>query len=232
MRTRISFRKSGSIITAAVFLVGGVLWIAIRHAKVEPPGISKTGTPATVREPAGLDAPGEMEEGRRPAGAESGTAVTSVHTESYKVACVHNLRMIGIASQLYLNDYGTFPLASDKTDQATNESSRPAHSGFDHLQVIFDARFLNKSDVVICPGSEDRPATRNTNGTFTLTSDSCSYLWTRKLLSNASPATAPLAACKKDCHPEGRNLLFASGEVKWVTEEEFEKSFRKHFTAD
>ena len=37
------------------------------------------------------------------------------------------------------------------------------------------------------------------------------------------------AACQGDSHPEGRNLLFVDGSVKWVTKKEFEKSYRKYF---
>ena len=155
-------------------------------------------------------------------------AESSIRTSSYKVACSNNLRQLGIASQLYMNEYGTFPLASDETDLATDESTPPALSRA-HLQGLLNSGMLDDPDVVICPGSEDRPATKNANGTFTLTSDSRSYLWAQELLTDRSPGTAPLAACRDKSHPRGRNLLFVDGSVKWVTKEEFEKSFRKYF---
>lgn len=156
----------------------------------------------------------------------------SVRQQARKVQCASNLRQIGIAAALYLSEHRAYPFAE------AGASGTP-RKGCEHLQILFDEGFLDDPEVVICGASIDPPPSMNADGKFALTSVSCSYIWARGPLDDASPAKTPLAADKAErdgmkgnCHPGGRNVLYLDGSVKWVSTEKFEKEIRKQLTPE
>jgi hypothetical protein len=147
------------------------------------------------------------------------SAVVKVRQQSRKVACSNNLKQLGLAAQMYLNDHRIFPLAEG--------GGGPDPTGLCAIQLLFDQEYIDDPEVVVCPASTEVPATLDASGRYTLTERTCSYLWNQNPVTPQSPSTTPLAAC--NCHAGGWNVLFAQGNVKWVTDKEFEKSYRKFF---
>lgn len=140
--------------------------------------------------------------------------------ESRKMQCAINLRQIGIASQLYLNDHRALPFAGDDA------------SGHEHIQLLFDEGILDDPEVVICAISTDRVAPMADDGTIELADWTCSYLWANQPLDDSSRVRTPLAADDADHHLGGRNVLYVDGSVRWVTTTEFEEEVQPFLTAD
>lgn len=156
----------------------------------------------------------------------------TVRTQSRKVQCASNLRQIGIAAQLYLNEHRAFPFAEA-------DASGTPRKGCEHLQILFEEEVLDNPEVVVCGASLDQTAFRNAANKFTLAPANCSYIWTRSPLGDEDPGSTPLAADKaeqggpgRNCHPGGRNVLFLDGSVKWVSSKIFERDIKKHLTPE
>ena len=166
------------------------------------------------------------------------TATMKVRQQSRKVQCSNNLRQIGIASQLYLNDYRIFPydygIQVDKDeDRDPFDDEDAGTKGYNHIQLLFNVNMLDNSEVVICGASTDQEAGEEEDGVITLRRMNCSYNWTKKPRGDGDRSTVPLAAdrAEKDGSPEennhvdGRNVLHIDGSVKWVTSKKYAKKY-------
>lgn len=163
------------------------------------------------------------------------TGLMKARSASRRTQCANNLRQIGMASQLYLNDYRIFPFnfgdAVDRKDKPIDQDE-DAKKGFEHIQLLFDTGNLDDSNVLICGSSKDQPAGMDDDGKLVgnLRDFNCSYLWTKKARNDSDRSTLPLAADKaqkdgprEDCHTGGRMVLFVGGHVKWKTTDMLER---------
>lgn len=155
------------------------------------------------------------------------TGLIRARKASRRTRCANNLRQIGMASQLYLNDHKVFPFAGDDAD------------GYEHIQLLFDGGYLHDPVAAICNASSDVPATIDVSGKCTLGPENCSYLWAKEPRNDSDPADLPLAADahetkgpKGSVHPGGRMVLFNRFRVKWIPEEEFQEKIQPHLTTE
>ncbi|MCZ6690171.1 MAG: type II secretion system protein [Planctomycetota bacterium] len=169
------------------------------------------------------------------------TATMKVRQQSRKVQCSNNLRQIGIASQLYLNDYRIFPydygVKVDKDeDEDPFDDEDAGTQGYNHIQLLFNTNMLDNPEVVICGASTDQEASEDEEGIFRLRRMNCSYNWTKKPRGDGDRSTAPLAAdrfekskdddaLESNNHADGRNVLHIDGSVKWVTSKVYAKKY-------
>ncbi|MCZ6690404.1 MAG: hypothetical protein O7H41_12435 [Planctomycetota bacterium] len=137
-----------------------------------------------------------------------------------RIACSNNLRYIGVAVHLYLNDYESSPGAESKVE------------GITLGQILIDEVMLDDLEILVCPASRDRPAIRNPDGSCTIGPGNCSYMFSSRLISRSGSEDLPIAAEKVVMHASrseapghsgGRNVLFLDGSVKWVTSERFDR---------
>ena len=163
-------------------------------------------------------------------------SIPNVRSQARKTACANNLKQIGLASQMYLNELRVFPFSAKSVGAPSKANPGTGATGSRHIQLLFDEVFLDDPEVAICPASTDVPATRNAAGGYTLGVGTCSYLWNLQPLTWSSPADIPLATCKaekdgpgNDCHHGGRNVLLLQGNVKWISSAEFERNYKKYF---
>jgi prepilin-type N-terminal cleavage/methylation domain-containing protein len=169
------------------------------------------------------------------------TAVIKVRQESRKVACSNNLKQLGLAAQMYLNDHRIFPYnlgdAAGEKEDAFGDEEESATRGLDHIQVLFDGDYIDDPEVVICPASKDIAATIDDEGRYVLKViapgvANCSYAWAKEVKTDGDPSTDPLAADNaekdeargNDNHPGGRNILYLQGNVKWVPTKELDRT--------
>lgn len=136
--------------------------------------------------------------------------------QARRVACMNNLRQIGIACHLY---------ATDNNERFPGDGSDG--SGAKELGVLFVDKYLDEADIKIfdCPG--DKKAERaylSGNSIF-----SSSYAYDDEL-SESSPSSKALAADRgasgtltdeSNHGTQGVNILFVGGNVRWVKASEF-----------
>jgi prepilin-type N-terminal cleavage/methylation domain-containing protein len=168
------------------------------------------------------------------------TAVIKVRQQSRKVACSNNLKQLGLAAQMYLNDHRIFPFnlgeAAGEKEDAFGDEEESATRGHDHIQVIFDGGYIDDPEVVVCPASKDVPASIDDEGRYVLKViggpvSNCSYAWAKEVKTDGDPSTDPLASDNAekdetrgdDNHPGGRNVLYLQGNVKWVPTKELDR---------
>ena len=171
------------------------------------------------------------------------TATMKVRQQSRKVQCASNLRQVGIASQLYLNDYRIYPYdygeLTERDDQPFDEDEEAISKGYQHIQLLFNEKMLDNSEVVICGASTDQPAPEDAEEMYTLKAFNCSYNWTKKPRGDGDKSTLPLAADKAEKgeefgdnnHNGGRNVLYLDGSVKWATSKRYAKKVAPLVTA-
>lgn len=162
------------------------------------------------------------------------TGLMKARQASRRTQCANNLRQIGMASQMYLNDYRIFPFNYGETFDEKEEpidEDEDARKGFEHLQLLFETKMLDDPEVFICGASTDQPAAMSADGILEkLRPHNCSYLWTKKPRNDSDRSTLPLGADKaqkdgpgENCHAGGRMVLFVGGHVKWHTTQDLEK---------
>ena len=165
------------------------------------------------------------------------TAVIKVRQMSRKTACSNNLKNLGLASQMYLNEYRIFPHAFDrkgsdkKKKDAFSREKTGAKMGYHHIQTLFDENFIDDPEVVICASSKDTPAQEDEDGRIILEEYNCSYAWAKDVKTDGDKSTDPLAADNAqkeedlgmDNHADGRNVLMLQGNVKWFSTKAIEK---------
>lgn len=164
------------------------------------------------------------------------TAVIKVRQMSRKTACSNNLKNLGLAAQMYLNEYRIFPHSyarkgSDTKKDAFSTENTGTKMGYHHIQTMFDEGFIDDAEVVICASSEDIKAEENDEGKIVLDEMNCSYAWARKVKTDGDKSTDPLSADNaqkeegmgEDNHAGGRNVLMLQGNVKWFSTRALEK---------
>ncbi|MCZ6602589.1 MAG: type II secretion system protein [Planctomycetota bacterium] len=170
------------------------------------------------------------------------TATMKVRQESRKVQCSNNLRQIGIASQLYLNDFRIFPYdygvkVDEDEDDDPFDDEDAGTQGYNHIQLLFNVNALDNPDVVICGASTDQPAGEDEEGIIRLRHTNCSYNWTKRPRGDGDKSTVPLAAdrfekskddddtLESNNHADGRNVLHIDGSVKFVRSKDYAKKY-------
>ena len=168
------------------------------------------------------------------------TGLMKARQAAAKTQCANNLRQIGLGSNLYLNDNRIFPFKFDaptsgKKDDPFEDKDEGVRKGYEHIEILFDAGFLDDPDVLVCrAATSDYPAEiedEDTGKIAKLHENNCSYIWTKKPRSDNDRSTIPLAADKSvrdetpdaDCHRDGRMVLFVGGHVSWLTTNDIEK---------
>ena len=115
--------------------------------------------------------------------------------------CKSNLKQIGLAILIYVNDHDVFP--------STFEPLVPDYIDMPSLHMKERSPFQ-------CP-VEGNPATTLDYRLVALGEPD----------TIANPSSTVLAYDRKGNHPGGRNLVFADGYVEWVREEEFQELMDK-----
>ena len=165
------------------------------------------------------------------------TAVIKVRQMSRKTACSNNLKNLGLAAQMYLNEYRIFPHSFDrkaagkKKKDAFSKEQTGAKQGYNHIQTMFDEGFVDDPEVVICASAKDVPADEDDDGNIFLEEYNCSYAWAKDIKTDGDRSTDPLAADNaqkeeglgEDNHQGGRNVLLLQGNVKWFSTRALEK---------
>ena len=165
------------------------------------------------------------------------TAVIKVRQKSRVVACAANLKNLGLAASMYLNDFQIFPHSLDrkgskkKKKDAFSKEKTGTKMGYHHIQTMFDGGDLDDPDVVRCPSSKSVLAEEDDDGKIYLEDYNCSYLWAREIKTDGNKSTDPLSAdhaqqeedLGMDNHAGGRNVLMIQGNVKWFSTGALEK---------
>lgn len=172
------------------------------------------------------------------------TATMKVRQQSRKVQCASNLRQIGIASQLYLNEYRIFPFnygeVSEDKDDPFGADEDSVSKGFQHIQLLFNDEMLDNPEVAICGASTDQPASADAQEIYQLKARNCSYNWTKRPRGDGDKSTLPLAADKREKdkspkennHRGGRNVLNIDGSVKWLSSKAYKNTIAKYLTEE
>ncbi len=97
-----------------------------------------------------------------------------------KVACMNNLRHIGIAATQYSHDFGSYPWVGD---------SEPAAA----FQLLVDEGLIDEPRLFICPSCNQREADYN-EGKFTLARENVSYAYAAEPIALSAPSRTIIAA--------------------------------------
>lgn len=136
--------------------------------------------------------------------------------QARRVACMNNLRQIGIACHLY---------ATDNNERFPGDGSDGG--GSSELGLLFVDKFLDESDIKVfdCPGDKkSERAYLSGNSVY-----NSSYAYDDEL-TESHPSSKALAADRgasgtltdeSNHRTEGVNVLFIGGNVRWVKASEF-----------
>ena len=130
-------------------------------------------------------------------------------TEAQIARCMSNLQQIFKACVIYSMD------PENKIFPFMEEDSK-AH---EHLQLL--ASVVDDPKIFICPGSVETPAQKDRDGNFMLSTNTCSFAYSKNPRNTASKGSFPLVATKRIITgPKGRGIIVLriSGQVEWVAE--------------
>ena len=105
-----------------------------------------------------------------------------------EVACMNNLRQIGIAAIQYVNDHGSYPWSDDPEPAAT-------------FQLLVEAGLIDEPRIFLCPACRQEEADYN-DGNFTLRPENVSYAFAAEPVTGAAPSRTSIAA---DAHWYGED---------------------------
>lgn len=122
------------------------------------------------------------------------SVVDKAKEEKHRLACMNNIKQIGVALLMYANVFeGKFPEAG----------------GAKGLNQLRSGGFLEHPQAYVCPATGNMPAAYGKP----ITEECCDYVYVGGL-SSYSDRNTPILWCKPENHKDYGNILYVNGEVK------------------
>jgi prepilin-type N-terminal cleavage/methylation domain-containing protein/prepilin-type processing-associated H-X9-DG protein len=156
-------------------------------------------------------------------------AAMKAREKANRTKCQNNLRQIGVAAVSYSDDHRFFPFHVKVT---SSQLELPDANATEPLEMLYKNRYLDNSEIFICPSSTDYKADdslvrsgEQTPDQVVFDVDNFSYAWAKNPITMNHPSYTVISADRamdpagkeKSNHNDGRNVLFKDGHVEWIT---------------
>lgn len=132
---------------------------------------------------------------------------------SMRIACINNLRLIGLALKNYAIDYNGY---------------FPPYDGAKGLEILRSKKYLSAPGTFICPSAGLNPAAYGRP----LTEDNVSYIYNGGLKDLPENENVPLAWDKDGNHNGCGNILYTDGQVETVKDIKWNDKLKSDKRAD
>lgn len=146
--------------------------------------------------------------------------ITRARSKAQRSACLSNLREIGKACQMYMDDFRFFPFDGDIEGGETEAQSEAAC-----FQLLIQQNYIDDPAVFVCPASTDfgSEMTASAQASFTFGSErNWSYGYRKELTTANERSTSPISCDKRvgdnaqTNHLDGVQVLYFGNNVEWL----------------